>query len=58
MASNTSKLQHPNNKQFIITLPQTLVKAKGWDKGDILEFILDENGNIILKKTKGEYHAP
>ncbi len=54
MASNTSKLQYPNNRQFIITLPQTLVKAKGWHKGDFLEFMLDEQGNIVLKKAKEE----
>ena len=54
MASNTSKLQYPNSKQFIITLPQTLVKAKGWHKGDFLEFVLDDQGNIVLRKAKGE----
>ncbi len=55
MASNTSKLQHPNNKQFIITLPQTLVKAKGWQKGDSLEFMLDDKGNIVIRKTEVEH---
>jgi bifunctional DNA-binding transcriptional regulator/antitoxin component of YhaV-PrlF toxin-antitoxin module len=52
MASNTSKIQHPNKKQFMITLPQTLVKAKGWDKGDKIEFLLDDKGQIILKKKR------
>lgn len=54
MASNTSKIQYPNKRQFIITLPQTLVKAKGWGKGDVIEFILDPKGDIIIKEKGGE----
>ena len=54
MASNTSKLQYPNGKQYTITLPQTLVKAKGWRKGDVLEFLLDDCGDLLLKKKGGK----
>ena len=48
--SNKSRLQFPNKKQFIITIPKGLVLAKGWKQGDILEFIINNKGNIILKK--------
>ena len=50
--ANRSKLQYPNKSQFIITLPKSLVMAKGWKQGDVLEFILDNNGEIIIKKAK------
>ena len=48
--SNRSLLQHPNKKQFIITIPKGLVLAKGWKRGDTLEFIIDNNGDIVIKK--------
>ncbi len=49
---NRSKLQFPNGKQFMTTLPKALIDAKGWKKGDILEFILDNDGNIVLRRAK------
>lgn len=52
MAGNRSRLQYPNKKQFTITIPKSLVAAKGWKKGDDLEFVLDDKGQIILKKVK------
>lgn len=50
--SNQSKLQFPNKKQFIITIPKSLVLAKGWKKGDLLTFTIDKNGNIVIKKAR------
>jgi len=50
--SNKSILQFPNNKQFIITIPKGIVLAKGWKKGDKLEFLIDNKGEIVIKKTK------
>ncbi|MDP2750238.1 MAG: AbrB/MazE/SpoVT family DNA-binding domain-containing protein [Nanoarchaeota archaeon] len=52
--ANTSTLQFPSNKQFIITLPKSLVLAKAWQKSDMLEFILDQTGNIIIQKQESE----
>ncbi len=49
---NKSLIQYPNKKQFIVTLPKGLVLAKGWKQGDKLEFVLDNKGDIIIKKTK------
>ena len=48
--SNKSILQFPNKKQFIVTFPKGLVLAKGWKKGDTLEFLIDNKGEIIIKK--------
>jgi bifunctional DNA-binding transcriptional regulator/antitoxin component of YhaV-PrlF toxin-antitoxin module len=48
--SNKSILQFPNKQQFIITVPKGLVLAKGWKQGDKLEFIINNKGEIIIKK--------
>jgi len=50
--SNKSILQFPNKKQFIITLPKGIVLAKAWKQGDKLEFIINNKGEIIIKKSK------
>ncbi|MDP7323397.1 MAG: hypothetical protein QF632_01395 [Candidatus Woesearchaeota archaeon] len=50
MVGNESKLQKPNNKQFIITVPMGLVLAKGWEKGDKILFMINNKGEIELKK--------
>ena len=50
--SNKSTLQYPNKKQYIVTVPKGLVLAKGWKKGDRLEFIINSKGEIIVRKSK------
>ncbi len=50
--SNKSILQFPNKQQFIVTIPKGLVLAKGWKQGDKLEFIIDNNGEIMIKKER------
>ena len=50
--TNESILQYPNDKQYIITLPKSLVLAKGWKKGNKLEFIINNKGEIIVRKHK------
>jgi bifunctional DNA-binding transcriptional regulator/antitoxin component of YhaV-PrlF toxin-antitoxin module len=44
------RLQYDANRQFKITLPKQLVLAKGWKKGDVLQFELDKDGNLIIKR--------
>ena len=39
-----------NNKQFFITLPNAIIMAKNWEKGDDIRVLLDQKGDIILKK--------
>ena len=48
--SNKSVLQNPNKKQFIVTIPKSLVLAKCWKKGDKLEFTINNKGDIVIKK--------
>ena len=50
--SNMVKLQYDQNKQFKITLPKQIVLAKGWKKGDKLEFEIDNNGSYQLLREQ------
>ena len=43
------KLQK-NGATFQISIPSALVRAKNWSVGDELEFTLDKNGELVLKK--------
>ena len=52
MSSNKSVLQFPNEKQFMITVPMGIALAKGWKKGDTLEFMINNQGKIVIKKSK------
>jgi len=45
------KLQEKNN-QFSVTIPQNLVKHKGWKKGQEIVIVYNENGDIVLKGVK------
>lgn len=49
---NKSILQYPNKKQYIITIPKSLVLAKGWKKGNKLEFTINNKGEIVVRKSK------
>lgn len=44
------KLQQMNGKQFFITLPNAIIRAKGWSKGDSVKATIDSKGDIVLKK--------
>jgi len=50
--TNKCVLQFPNKRQFIITIPKGLVLAKGWKQGDNLAFMIDNHGEILLKKCQ------
>jgi len=44
------KLQKMNDKQFFITLPNQIIRAKDWKKGDNIKVVIDGKGDIVLKK--------
>ena len=47
----TCKLRRqPETGQYSITIPQHLALAKNWEKGDDIRVLLDQKGDIILKK--------
>jgi bifunctional DNA-binding transcriptional regulator/antitoxin component of YhaV-PrlF toxin-antitoxin module len=50
--ANKSTLQYPNNTQFMVTVPKGLVLAKGWKRGDKLEFVINNKGEIVMRKSK------
>jgi len=50
--TNKTILQYPNDKQYIITIPKSLVLAKGWKKGNTLEFVINNKGEIVVRKDK------
>lgn len=43
------RLQY-NNSQFTLTIPAAVCKAKGWAKGDEVELVIDNMGQVILRK--------
>ena len=38
------------NRQFFVTLPNQIVRAKEWKKGDDIKIEIDQKGNLVLKK--------
>ncbi|MFB6245934.1 MAG: hypothetical protein ABEJ03_06335 [Candidatus Nanohaloarchaea archaeon] len=42
------KLQEKPNGQFVITVPKKFVNAKGWEKGEELEWKISSEGVIEL----------
>ncbi|MBT4648378.1 hypothetical protein HOC11_09000 [archaeon] len=45
--SNKVKIQYGSNR-FHVTIPMSLVHAKGWKKGTELEWKLDSRGKLVL----------
>ncbi len=43
------KLQKSKNGQYFLSLPNQLVRLKGWDKGDEIIFS-EQKGDIVLRK--------
>ena len=57
------KLQHskPGTKTEVFTLsvPRSIVRAKEWVKGDVIDFFLDpRTGEVYLKKTTTAQPTP
>jgi hypothetical protein len=44
------KLQKMNNRQYFVTLPNQIVRAKGWEKRDLIKVEINDRGKIVLKK--------
>jgi bifunctional DNA-binding transcriptional regulator/antitoxin component of YhaV-PrlF toxin-antitoxin module len=48
------KLQKSPHDQYYITLPKTMVEAKGWQKGQELMIEFGPRGEFILKEKPPE----
>jgi len=46
------KIQQLKNGQFFLNLPLALVRAKGWKKGEVINYTIDKNGDLVLKKKE------
>jgi bifunctional DNA-binding transcriptional regulator/antitoxin component of YhaV-PrlF toxin-antitoxin module len=46
------KLQVKPNGQAVITVPKSMRKAKGWEDGQELDFILNNEGDLVLKEVR------
>tara|TARA_Y100000310_G_scaffold339688_1_gene433161 strand:+ start:16793 stop:16933 length:141 start_codon:yes stop_codon:yes gene_type:complete len=44
------KLQQMKQGQFFVTLPKQIVLAKQWKKHDEIIAVIDQEGNIVLRK--------
>ena len=44
------RVQRTPNDQYIITIPKAFAEAFGFKKGTVLEFRINEKGELVLKK--------
>ena len=54
-SSNYVKIQeisYKGYKQNNITVPKIIMNEKKWKKGIILKWIINKNGNVILKEVE------
>lgn len=42
--------QEDSNGDILLPIPPELLKSLGWQEGDNVEFTIDENNQIILKR--------
>jgi antitoxin component of MazEF toxin-antitoxin module len=47
------KIQELKTGQLLITIPRAIAQAKGFKKGQELEYVIDNLGNLILKPKQG-----
>lgn len=47
------QIRGPNNQSYI-TVPKSLVNAKGWESGQELEWEINNKGNLELKEISEE----
>lgn len=52
LSPNEVKVQELSNGQYTITFPKGLARLKGIVKGDVLEFTINDEGKIEVKKGK------
>lgn len=45
------KLQQMKDRNYFLTIPKDIVRAKEWHKGDKIVAKIDKEGNILLKKV-------
>lgn len=46
------ELQEDENGDLLLPFPDELLDVLGWEIGDVLNFILQEDGSIIINKKE------
>ena len=45
-------IQRKNSKQWYVTLPSACAQMMGFEKGETVEWLLEEEGKLVLKRLK------
>ena len=46
------RVQKTNNEQYIVTIPKAFAETFDFKQGTLLEFNINEKGEMVLKKLK------
>ena len=46
------RVQRTNNDQYIVTIPKAFAETFEFKQGTVLEFRINEKGELILRKVK------
>jgi bifunctional DNA-binding transcriptional regulator/antitoxin component of YhaV-PrlF toxin-antitoxin module len=46
------KVERPTNRSYYVNFPVALAEAIGLEKGDDLEWLLEDKNTLILRRTK------
>jgi antitoxin component of MazEF toxin-antitoxin module len=46
--------EDPETGELILPLPEGLLEEMGWEEGDDLKWVVQENGSIVLSKVNEE----
>ena len=46
------KVERPTNRSYYINFPVALAEAMGFEKGEELEWLIEDKNNLILKRVK------
>jgi len=45
------KISRPTNKSFFVSIPVVIVESMELEKGEALEWIIEDKNNIILRRV-------
>jgi len=45
------KISRPTNKSFFVSIPVVIVESMELEKGETLEWIMEDKNNIILRRV-------
>lgn len=44
------KLQQMKNGQYFVSLPRVIIRSKQWKKGDVIQYKINDKGELVLYK--------